>query len=74
MNKNLEQNVNTNRNGRDKINSKSENLTKMKVSVDFSGSLTSLTRYLGCACAHIQKSTWGVFIGACALNRANMVC
>ena len=31
-------------------------------------------RYLRCACAHIfQKSTWCALIGACALNRANMV-
>ena len=29
---------------------------------------------LGCACAHIfQKRTWGVLIGAGALNRVNTI-
>ena len=38
------------------------------------GSLTSHNGNLGCACAHIfQKRTWGTFLGACALNRANTV-
>ena len=37
MNKNSEQNANSNRNGTDKVNSIPENLTKIKVSFDFLG-------------------------------------
>ena len=34
----------------------------------------SHTRNLGCTCAHrFQKRTWGVLIGAGALNRTNTV-
>ena len=67
--------VNSNQNGTEKINSLSENLTKIKVSFDFSGSLTSqIIIDLGCVCAHVfQKRTWGVLIRAGALNRANTV-
>ena len=53
------ENVNSNRNGTDKINSISENRNKIKVSFDFfSRSLTPQTENLGCAYAHIfQKNT-----------------
>ena len=54
VNKIFEPNVKkSNRNGTDKINSISVDLTKIKVSFDFSGSLTSLTGNLGCACAYL---------------------
>ena len=68
----FERNVNSNRNGTDKINPISEYPTKIKEVLIFTGSLTSHTRNLGCACAHIfQKRTWGALIGTGVLNRAN---
>ena len=53
--------VNSNQYGTDKINSVSENLTKINASFDFSGSLTSDTGNLGCAYI-FQKRTWGALI------------
>ena len=74
VNEHFEQNVNSNRKGTDKINSISENLTKIKVFFIFSQSLTPQTRNIGCPCAHVfQKRTCGALIGACAPNRANTV-
>ena len=73
-NQNFERNVNSNRNGTDKINSISENPTKIKISFDFTRSLTSHTGNLGCVCSHIfQKRSLGALIGAGALKRANTV-
>ena len=70
----FERNINRNRKGTGQINPISENPTKIKVSSDFTVSMTSYTRNLGCACAHIcQKSTLGALIGVGALNRANTV-
>ena len=70
----FERNINSNRNGTGHINTISENPTKIKGSFDFTVSMTSYTRNLGCPCAHIcQKSTLGAFIGAGALNRAKTV-
>ena len=46
-----------------KINTTSENLTKIKVSFDFfSWSLTSQTGNLGCACAHIFQKVYGQLV------------
>ena len=60
VNKTFELNVNINRNETDKINSISENLTKVKVNFDFdfSGSLTPQDENLGYAFSYIiQKMT-----------------
>ena len=43
MNENFKQNVNSIRNGTEKVNSSSENLTKIKVSFHLTGSLKSHT-------------------------------
>ena len=74
MNLNFERNLNSNRNGTDKINSISDNPTKIKASFYFTWSLTSHTGNIGQACAHLfQRRFWDVLIGADALNRANTV-
>ena len=74
VNLNCEQNTNNNQNGTYKSNSISETPIKVNVCFEFTGSLTSHTGSLGCACAHIfQKRTSGALIGAGALYRANTV-
>ena len=66
----IEQNVNSNRNRTAKINSISENLTKIKRILIFRVSNVP-NRKIECACAHIfQKRTWGALTGAGVLNRA----
>ena len=63
---------NNNQNVTGKINSISENLTKIKVSFDFTGFLMSHTQNL-CTC--IENKTWGcTWWSRCAKYLANMIC
>ena len=72
VNKNVERNFKSNRNGTDKINSISENQTKINVSFDFkrvSVVLHWIFRVCLCTCI-FKKELKGSLIGAVALNRA----
>ena len=74
MNKRFEKNVNSYCNGPDEINSASKNLTKIKVSLDFSKFLTSKTEIQGSPDHMFSiKKNLGALIGAGALNRINTV-
>ena len=64
--------MNSKQNGSDKINPISENPTKIKVSFDFTESLTSNNGNLG-ALVHIYMYMYFRKQLACALNRANTV-